>query len=96
MSILEKCAALRLCYLFPPERHEVVQEAKFTGFRPAREPVSEVKVDGLGVVTMSISLEPVATKYLTAKKLSGGTRKAYKLTVSKWVAWGDGVDDAIL
>ena len=41
---------------------------------------------------MSISLESVATKYLTAKKLSGGTRKEYKLTISKWIAWGEGVD----
>lgn len=41
---------------------------------------------------MSISLESVATKYLTAKKLSGGTRREYKSTISKWVTWGHGVD----
>lgn len=41
---------------------------------------------------MSISLETVSAKYLTAKKLSGGTRKEYKSTITKWVAWGKGVD----
>jgi site-specific recombinase XerD len=41
---------------------------------------------------MSNSLEAVSAKYLTAKKLSGGTRKEYKLTIKKWVAWGNGVD----
>jgi hypothetical protein len=41
---------------------------------------------------MSISLEAVSAKYLTAKKLSGGTRKEYKSTITKWTAWGKGVD----
>ena len=41
---------------------------------------------------MSISLESVSAKYLTAKKLSGGTRKEYKSTVTKWTTWGNGVD----
>jgi hypothetical protein len=41
---------------------------------------------------MSISLEAISVKYLTAKKLSGGTRKEYKSTVTKWIAWGNGVD----
>ena len=41
---------------------------------------------------MSISLEAVSAKYLTAKKLSGGTRKEYKSTITKWTAWGNGVD----
>jgi hypothetical protein len=41
---------------------------------------------------MSISLEAVSAKYLTAKKLSGGSRKEYKSTITKWTAWGKGVD----
>ena len=41
---------------------------------------------------MSISLERVAEKYLVAKKLSEGTRKEYRSTVTKWLAWGQGVD----
>ena len=41
---------------------------------------------------MSISLEAVSAKYLTAKKLSGGTRKEYKSNITKWIAWGKGVD----
>jgi len=41
---------------------------------------------------MSISLEKVAEKYLVAKKLSAGTRKEYRSTVTKWLAWGQGVD----
>ena len=52
----------------------------------------EVHVDGLGVVTMSISLENVAEKYLANKKLSSGTCKEYRSTVTKWIAWGKGVD----
>ena len=36
--------------------------------------------------------ESVSVKYLTTKKLSGGTRKEYKSTVTKWTAWGTGVD----
>jgi hypothetical protein len=49
-------------------------------------------VDGLGVVVMAISVEKVAEKYLVAKKLSAGTRKEYRATVTKWMAWGKGVD----
>ena len=45
-----------------------------------------------GVVTMSISLEKVAVKYLATKKLSSGTCKEYRATVTKWIAWGKGVD----
>ncbi|HEX5104975.1 MAG TPA: phage integrase N-terminal SAM-like domain-containing protein, partial [Pirellulaceae bacterium] len=41
---------------------------------------------------MSISLEKVAEKYLVAKKLSTGTQKEYRSTVTKWLAWGQGVD----
>ena len=41
---------------------------------------------------MSISLEKVAEKYLAAKKLSSGTCKEYRATVTKWIAWGKGVD----
>ena len=41
---------------------------------------------------MSISFESVAAKYLTAKKLSSGTCKEYRGTVTKWIAWGKGVD----
>ena len=41
---------------------------------------------------MSISLEKVAEKYLVAKKLSAGTRKEYRSTVTKWLTWGQGVD----
>jgi hypothetical protein len=41
---------------------------------------------------MSISLEKVAEKYLVAKKLSAGTRKEYRSTVTKWLSWGQGVD----
>ncbi|MCS7468614.1 hypothetical protein NZK35_18325 [Stieleria sp. ICT_E10.1] len=42
--------------------------------------------------TMSNSVETISVKYLTTKKLSGGTRKEYKSTVTKWTAWGNGVD----
>ena len=38
---------------------------------------------------MSISFESVSVKYLAAKKLSGGTRKEYKSTITKWTAWGE-------
>ncbi len=43
-------------------------------------------VDGPGVVIMSISLEKTAEKYLVAKKLSAGTRKEYRSTVTKWLS----------
>ena len=36
------------------------------------------------------SVEAISAKYLTAKKLSGGTRKEYNSTVTKWTAWGNG------
>jgi hypothetical protein len=49
-------------------------------------------VDGPGVVVMAISLENVAEKYLAAKKLFAGTQKEYRATVTKWMAWGKGVD----
>ena len=39
-----------------------------------------------------ISLEKVAEKYLVSKKLSAGTRKEYRSTVTKWLTWGQGVD----
>ena len=41
---------------------------------------------------MSISLEKVACKYLATRKLSPGTRKEYRATVTKWIAWGNEVD----
>ena len=41
---------------------------------------------------MSISLEKVTAKYLVAKKLSTGTRKEYRSTVTKWLTWGQVVD----
>ncbi len=41
---------------------------------------------------MSISLETVVVKYLDARKLSGGTRKEYKSTTAKWLAWERRVD----
>jgi hypothetical protein len=41
---------------------------------------------------MSVSLESVAAKYLTTKKLSSGTCKEYRGTVAKWTSWGKGVD----
>ncbi len=41
---------------------------------------------------MSNSVEAISVKYLTTKKLSGGTRKEYKSTFTKWTAWGNGVD----
>jgi hypothetical protein len=41
---------------------------------------------------MSISLETVVAKYLDAKKLFGGTRKEYKSTIAKWLAWEGRVD----
>ena len=56
------------------------------------EPIREVHTDGLGVVTMTITLENVVVKYLAAKKLSAGTCKEYRSTATKWLAWGKGVD----
>ena len=41
---------------------------------------------------MSISLENVAERYLTARKLSSGTQKEYRSTITKWTAWGQGVE----
>jgi len=41
---------------------------------------------------MSNSLEIVAEKYLASKKLSSGTCKEYRSAVTKWTAWGKGVD----
>ena len=41
---------------------------------------------------MSISLEKVTEKYLVSKKLSAGTIKEYRSTVTKWLVWGQGVD----
>ena len=41
---------------------------------------------------MSISFEKVAEKYFAARTLSEGTKKEYKSTVSKWLAWGYGVN----
>ena len=41
---------------------------------------------------MSNSVETISEKYLTAKKLSGGTRKKYKSTVTKWTAWATKVN----
>ena len=73
-----------------------------SGGRPCRRPLQRLSADGaghgkrtstaLGVVVMSISLEKVAEKYLVARKLSDGTRKEYRSTVTKWLAWGQGGD----
>lgn len=41
---------------------------------------------------MSHSIESVAAKYLNARKLSPGTCKEYRGTVTKWTAWGKGVN----
>ena len=41
---------------------------------------------------MPITLEAVVEKYLASKKLSSGTSKEYRATVTKWLAWGNGVD----
>jgi len=41
---------------------------------------------------MSIKLETVFIHYLKAKKLSGGTRKEYKSTLAKWLAWGKDIE----
>ena len=41
---------------------------------------------------MSMSVEKVAEKYLATKKLSSGTCKEYRSTVTKWIAWGKGVN----
>jgi hypothetical protein len=53
--------------------------------------VRDADADGPGVVVMSISLEIVAEKFLVAKKLAIGTQKEYRSTVTKWLAWGQGV-----
>ena len=45
------------------------------------------QVHGLGVGTMSISLETVVAKYLEAEILSRGTRKEYKSTIAKRLGW---------
>jgi hypothetical protein len=76
------------------ERPEALQEASpradERGIRQGQH-----LVDGPGVVVMSISLEGVAEKYLVAKKLSEGTRKEYRSTVTKWLSWGQGVADDV-
>lgn len=41
---------------------------------------------------MSVSLENVAEKYLTTKRLSPGTQKEYRSTIAKWTAWGKPLD----
>ena len=41
---------------------------------------------------MTIRLENVAEEYLSSRKLSSGTRKEYRSTVTKWIVWGQGVD----
>ena len=41
---------------------------------------------------MSIRLERVAEKDRVAKKLSDGTRKEYRSTLTQWLVWGQGVD----
>ena len=74
-----------------PERREALQEARpQAGERGIRARTADV--DGPGVFVMSISLERVAEKDRVAKKLSGGTRKEYRSTVTQWLAWGQGVD----
>lgn len=41
---------------------------------------------------MSNGFESVAVKYLATRKLSSGTCKEHRGTVTKWIAWGKGVD----
>ncbi len=41
---------------------------------------------------MSVTLTVVVEKYLGSKKLSSGTCKEYRATLTKWLAWGKGVD----
>ena len=41
---------------------------------------------------MPITLRDVVEKYLASKKLSSGTSKEYRGTVTKWLTWGNGVD----
>ncbi|MEM7473966.1 MAG: hypothetical protein AAF483_03180 [Planctomycetota bacterium] len=41
---------------------------------------------------MSIKLETVFIRYPKAKKLSGRTRKEYKSTLAKWLAWGTDIE----
>ena len=41
---------------------------------------------------MPITLRDVVEKYLASKKLSSGTNKEYRGTVTKWLTWGNGVD----
>ncbi len=48
--------------------------------------------DGLGDIAMSISLEKLAEKYLTSRRLSARTKRGYRSTVAKWLAWGKSVD----
>lgn len=43
------------------------------------------------VVSMTINLETAVTKYLKFKKLSRGTSKEYRSMLTKWLAWGKGV-----
>lgn len=37
---------------------------------------------------MPIALKSVVDKYLVSRKLSTGTRKEYRSTATKWMAWG--------
>lgn len=41
---------------------------------------------------MSISLTIAVEKYLGSKKLSSGTCKEYRATLTKWLSWGNGVE----
>lgn len=45
---------------------------------------------------MTIDLETAVVKYLRAKKLAGGSRREYKATLKKWLAWGQGVSIELL
>lgn len=81
---------LRRCLTFSYIDRRCCKEPT-SGYRLA-EPIKDVHVVGLGVVTMSVSLKNVVAKYLAAKKLSTGTCKEYRSTVTKWIVWGHGVD----
>lgn len=73
------------------ERREALQEASPQAGEPGIR-ARTADVDGPGVVVMSISLKRVAQRDLVAKKLSDGTRKEYRSTVTTWLSWAQRFD----
>jgi hypothetical protein len=74
---------------------EASQEASLqAGERGIRARTADV--DGPGVVVMFISLEKVAEKYLTAKKLSAGTQKEYRSSITNLTSMALVVDACYL